>query len=81
LNADVGVNLNDVSEDVLKGLVKYKFHGLTCSIDGASNDTYKQYRINGDFRKVILNIKRVNFFKQKYRSKYPLLLAICGLWT
>jgi MoaA/NifB/PqqE/SkfB family radical SAM enzyme len=73
LTADNGVNLNSVKEDVLEGLVKYQFRSMTCAIDGASNDTYKIYRVNGNFEAVIENIKKINKFKEKYRSKYPLL--------
>jgi MoaA/NifB/PqqE/SkfB family radical SAM enzyme len=68
-----GVNLNDAKEDVLEGLVKYKLRNLTCSIDGASNDTYKIYRIKGNFDKVIINIRKINLLKKKYQSKYPFL--------
>lgn len=73
INSINGVNLNDVNEDVLEGLVKYEFNNLTCSIDGASNDSYKIYRIKGDFEKVIANIKKINSFKKKYQSPYPIL--------
>jgi MoaA/NifB/PqqE/SkfB family radical SAM enzyme len=73
LNAGTGVNLNDVKEDVLEGLVKYKFGNLTCSIDGASNDSYNIYRMKGNFEKVILNIKKINLLKNKYQSIYPFL--------
>src|SRR4030042_1631302 len=45
LTAANGVNLNSVKIEVLEGLVKYKFRRMTVSIDGASNETYKQYRI------------------------------------
>jgi MoaA/NifB/PqqE/SkfB family radical SAM enzyme len=73
LSANNGVNLNTVKENVLEGLVKYQFRSMVCSIDGASNDTYKIYRVKGDFETVIENIKRINFFKQKYQSEYPQL--------
>lgn len=73
LTADNGVNLNDVEEEVLEGLVKYKFLSIRCSIDGASNDTYKIYRINGNYDKVIKNINIINKYKEKYQSIYPLL--------
>jgi MoaA/NifB/PqqE/SkfB family radical SAM enzyme len=73
LTADNGVNLNTVKEDVLKGLVKYEFRSLTCSIDGASSETYKVYRVGGDFDKVLEHIKKINHYKKKYGSKYPLL--------
>ena len=73
LKADAGANLNNVKEDVLEGLVKHKFRSMTCSIDGASNETYKVYRVKGNFETVIENIRKINLFKQKYQSEYPLL--------
>jgi hypothetical protein len=74
LSADNGVNLNHVKAEVLEGLVRYKFRSMTCSIDGASNETYSVYRVRGNFDNVIENIKQINFFKQKYQSQHPLLL-------
>lgn len=71
LTAYNGVNLNTVSDEVLEGLVKYKFQKLTCSIDGASQETYSQYRIGGDFNTVISNIKKINEYKKQYNSIYP----------
>lgn len=73
LTAKNGTNLNNVKENVLEGLVKHKFRSMTCSIDGASNETYKVYRVKGNFENVIENIRKINFFKQKYQSKHPLL--------
>jgi hypothetical protein len=46
---------------------------MSCSIDGVSNETYKVYRIGGNFDMVINNIKKINFYKRKYRSDHPLL--------
>ena len=74
LTANSGVNLNSVKKDVLEGLVKFKLRSLSCSIDGASNETYRKYRVNGDFQTVIQNIEIINNFKRKYKSRYPLLL-------
>ena len=73
LNAATGVNLNTVKEEVLEGLVKYRFGFISCSIDGASSKTYKIYRKNGDFKAVIANIKKINKFKEKYKSALPQL--------
>ena len=73
LTAATGANLNNVKEDVLEGLVKYKFRSIACSIDGASNEIYKQYRVRGNYDAVIENIKKINLFKKQYKSKYPLL--------
>jgi len=74
LTAFNGVNFNTVSDEILEALVKYKFAGITFSIDGASNETYIQYRRNGNFNNVINSIKKLNYFKQKYNSKYPVLV-------
>src|SRR5260221_4412286 len=71
LTAGVGVNLNDVRDEVLEGLVKYRLRSMTCSIDGASQETYGQYRVKGDFNTVIDNIKKINQWKRDYESPHP----------
>ncbi len=73
LSARNGANLNNVQEDVLEALVKYKFQMITCSIDGASPETYSVYRVNGNFDQVIENIRKINRFKAHYKSPYPKL--------
>ena len=73
LTANNGVNLNNVESAVLEGLVKYKFQSMTCSLDGVSNETYKRYRIGGNYDTVIENIKKINLFKKQHKSRYPLL--------
>jgi len=66
-----GANLNTVKPEVLESLVKYQLRRITCSIDGASQETYSTYRVRGDLAKVIENIERINELKQKYNSAYP----------
>ena len=73
LTAYNGVNLNTISEQTAEYLVKYRFQQLAISLDGASQETYSQYRRNGNFDNVIENIKMINRFKQKYNSEFPLL--------
>ena len=73
LRAENGANLDKVTDDVLEALVRYKFRRLTCSIDGASQEVYSLYRINGDFKRVISNLRKINFCKKKYASPYPSL--------
>ena len=68
-----GVNLNHASDELLEGLVKYRVRHITCSIDGASSETYRIYRIRGNFDNVIRHIEKINHFKRKYRSKFPQL--------
>jgi hypothetical protein len=73
LKAGNGVNLNTVKEDLLEDLVKYNFKQISVSIDGATNETYRKYRINGDLNRVIDNIEKINKYKIKYKSEYPKL--------
>lgn len=73
LTMDNGVNLNYLSDKMVETLVKYGVKRICVSIDGASQETYKIYRKNGDFNKVIKNVQKINFYKQKYNSKYPVL--------
>jgi MoaA/NifB/PqqE/SkfB family radical SAM enzyme/quercetin dioxygenase-like cupin family protein len=71
LFADNGVNLNHLDESVAEALVQFQLRSMTCSIDGASQETYPIYRVNGDFRRVIHNIKTINRYKARYGSRYP----------
>ena len=68
-----GVNLNTVSPEQLEGLVKYRFHALSVSIDGASAETYARYRVGGDFERVLANLREINRLKKKYKSPFPKL--------
>ncbi len=73
LQAHNGTNLNTVKDETLEALAKYRFHHMSVSLDGASQETYSIYRVNGDFDTVISNVERINHYKAKYRSKYPTL--------
>jgi MoaA/NifB/PqqE/SkfB family radical SAM enzyme len=73
LHADGGANLNTMNDELIEALVKYRFRSITCSIDGADNDTYQIYRRRGNFNNVIENLKRINKYKNQYSSRYPKL--------
>lgn len=74
LYARNGVNLNNITDENIKNLVRYNFKEITISIDGATNKTYKKYRKNGNFDKVIDNIKKINEVKEKKNSEFPKLI-------
>ncbi len=74
LTANNGVNFNTVADNVLEALVKYRFHSIKIAIDGATNDTYSLYRQKGDIHKVFSNIEKLIKYKEKYASKYPILI-------
>ena len=73
LHCDSGTNFNTVPQDVLEALVKNRFRSITCSIDGASPETYAIYRRNGNFDQVLKNIRKLNELKKKHNSKKPSL--------
>jgi len=62
------------SERMLEYLVKYKFKAIVVSVDGATQEIYEIYRRGGHFNTVIQNIKKINFYKQKYQRKFPILV-------
>ena len=74
LTAWTGVNLNKISEQMCEDLVKYRFQGIKVAIDGADPQTYAEYRQGGNFADVINNIKKINFYKEKYNSSLPELV-------
>jgi len=69
-----GVNLNFAREDALEAIVRYRVRGLTCSIDGATQDTYSRYRVNGNLSRVLGHIDRIREYRDKHRSAFPLLV-------
>lgn len=73
LTAWNGANLNHVRENVLEDLARYRFRGLTCSIDGVSQATYETYRRKGQVDRVLDNIRRLNAYKRRWKTRYPKL--------
>src|SRR5439155_5282532 len=68
-----GVNFNTARDEVIEALVKFQVRAITCSIDGASQETYEKYRVRGDLETVLTNIERLNEFKLVHNSKWPIL--------
>ncbi len=73
MTAKNGVNLNNVRPEALEAVVRYRLRAMNCSIDGASNETYKIYRRRGNFDRVIANIREINRWKKELGSEYPRL--------
>jgi Radical SAM superfamily len=73
-----GANLNHVRPELLEAVVRYGLRAITCSIDGASDQTYRQYRRRGNFDRVIANLREINGWKQALASPYPVLIVIFG---
>jgi len=68
-----GVNLNFAREDALEATVQYRVRALTCSIDGATQQTYSRYRLNGNLGRVLAHIDKIREYRARRRSAFPLL--------
>lgn len=69
-----GVNLNTASDAALEALVVHRVRELTISIDGASQQSYACYRVNGDLERVLANVDRINHYKRLHHSAEPALV-------
>lgn len=68
-----GVNLNRCTAEALEAIVKYDVQAMTCSIDGASQETSRRYRVRGDFDQVMANIDVINAHKKRLGRSTPIL--------
>ena len=75
-----GANLNYASEEALEALVQYGVTVLRVAVDGATEETYRKYRVGGDLKKVLRNVRKINEFKKQYKSSLPLLILQCILF-
>lgn len=73
LTAHNGVNLNQVREEVLEGLVRWQLRGMTVSIDGTTQETYERYRVGGNLERVLGHLRRINQHKRRLASEFPRL--------
>lgn len=67
----VSTNLN--ADMNAEEVVKSGIDSMIVSLDGASQDTYNQYRINGNLEKVMTNVKNLITAKQKLKSPTPII--------
>jgi len=64
-------NAHYLNDAVAKKTVESGLSRLIISIDGTSQETYEQYRIGGDLKKVIEGAENVVKWKKELRSKTP----------
>jgi MoaA/NifB/PqqE/SkfB family radical SAM enzyme len=74
INLENGVNLNFARPEQLEALVKHQVGVVNVALDGASQETYGKYRLNGSLDKVLANVRKINEFKQQYASDRPHLV-------
>ncbi|MFA5047584.1 MAG: radical SAM protein [Patescibacteria group bacterium] len=67
-------NFNSISEENIKKIVSSKLKIINIGIDGATAESYSQYRRGGDFDKVINNLKLLVAERNKQKSKWPFII-------
>lgn len=70
----ISTNLSlDLSDSYLHQLITSGLGIISASIDGATEETYKQYRRGGDFNLVMKNLRRLVELKREMGLTYPLI--------
>jgi radical SAM protein with 4Fe4S-binding SPASM domain len=64
-------NFNFTTKDMIKELVDLGVERIYISLDAATKKTYEKIRVNGNFDRVIENVKTLFEYKRKKKSKYP----------
>ncbi|MFH1021399.1 MAG: radical SAM protein [Pseudomonadota bacterium] len=58
-------------DDFFEDIVRSGLKKLVISLDGASQESYAQYRIGGDYELVMANIRKLLEAKKRFNSKSP----------
>jgi radical SAM protein with 4Fe4S-binding SPASM domain len=69
----ISTNFNYFPEKSAEDLISSGLDFLILSIDGASQETYKQYRVGGDFQKVMNNISILTDKRRKLGKNNPFI--------
>jgi radical SAM protein with 4Fe4S-binding SPASM domain len=70
----VSSNLNILGNQQADSLIESKLDYLIVSLDGTSQESYEKYRIGGDYKKVIENVRLLIDRKNEKKSLYPRLV-------
>lgn len=66
-------SVKEHDDKFLERLVESGIGEVYVSVDGASEETYERYRIRGDFRRVLRNMKALNAAKIRLGSDSPIV--------
>lgn len=72
-NVDSNLTVKGFSDNDAESVVRSGLWRLRASIDGASQETYAQYRCGGNFRMAINNLACIQRAKDKLRSLNPVI--------
>lgn len=66
-------NFNHFNEKLAENAVKSGLTHIYLSIDGATDETYRKYRVKGNLNKVLENLKIMLETRKRLNSKYPII--------
>ncbi len=69
IEVKLDANLNDLTEAMADGLIGSGLDILSVSIDGATPESYKRYRVGGDFDRVLANVRTL--VQKRTRASRP----------
>jgi radical SAM protein with 4Fe4S-binding SPASM domain len=71
LFVNTSTNAFFLTREIAKKIVDSELDELIISLDGASEESYKKYRKQGSFEKVLNSIKEINYQKKLQNKKFP----------
>jgi radical SAM protein with 4Fe4S-binding SPASM domain len=71
----INTNGTLLDDNKAEGLLKAGLGRINISFDGLTEETYKKYRVGGDFNKALAGIKRLVDMKKQYGLKQPEIIA------
>jgi len=70
----ISTNLNRLDEETAERIVASGLKKLTVSLDGATAETYRTYRVGGDFEQVLENIRLLQRIKEREGVAHPRII-------
>jgi MoaA/NifB/PqqE/SkfB family radical SAM enzyme len=75
IGTTIATNLSlPVKDEFLTKLVTSGLDKMTIALDGASSETYGQYRVGGSYELVVSNVQRIASLKRTMKSRTPELI-------
>ncbi|GFP18951.1 hypothetical protein HKBW3S03_00455 [Candidatus Hakubella thermalkaliphila] len=73
IGVSISSNLNLLDEKTIDKLIESGLEHLIVSLDGTSQESYQQYRVGGNFEKVIDTIRMITTAREKMGKNYPII--------
>ena len=79
LATKINTNASLLNDKNIHALLSSDLNTIVFSADAATSDLYKKLRVNGDFEKVVNNIKRFSSIKEKEYPKNKSIIRVSGV--